>query len=391
MKPPARIVLRSALRLPFQSIHPSPTIPPLAAIRQRQQQIHTTDPAPATVSPNYAAGPPPSPPEPPADSGSARLERRKRQEEHLKNAQAIRQQQAEPKPVSKKEARESLLRKRYWKDAHVREVDGAWEVHLDERPLRRANTNVVLRIPLTKGLLAAALAVEWDMLLSARQSTRSWLTPLASLICRALDIADDDKAAARGEGDVRMSIVAELMHYLDTDTLLCWAPPPPPRANKGRTSLRDLQIRATNEVVGFLTTRVWPYLTIGPVLDGDTVVLRPHPEITRGYIQDWMMHLSPWELAGLERGALAGKSLLGAVRLLVEWSEEFTGTVWANEADNAFEGRFGVEEAARLASIEVDWQTGWWGEVEDTHDVEKEDLRRQLGSVVLLVSGTGRK
>jgi ATP synthase F1 complex assembly factor 2 len=28
-----------------------------------------------------------------------------------------------------------------------------------------------------------------------------------------------------------------------------------------------------------------------------------------------------------------------------------------------------------------------WGEVEDTHDVEKEDLRRQLGGVVLLVGG----
>jgi len=28
-----------------------------------------------------------------------------------------------------------------------------------------------------------------------------------------------------------------------------------------------------------------------------------------------------------------------------------------------------------------------WGEVEDTHDVEKEDVKRQYGSVVLLVSG----
>jgi ATP synthase F1 complex assembly factor 2 len=41
-------------------------------------------------------------------------------------------------------------------------------------------------------------------------------------------------------------------------------------------------------------------------------------------------------------------------------------------------------------NLEVDWQTRNWGEVEDTHDVEKEELRRQLASVVLLVSGTGR-
>jgi ATP synthase F1 complex assembly factor 2 len=46
-----------------------------------------------------------------------------------------------------------------------------------------------------------------------------------------------------------------------------------------------------------------------------------------------------------------------------------------------------VEEAARASSLEVDYQTGMWGEVEDTHDVEKEDVRRQFGSVILLVSG----
>jgi ATP synthase F1 complex assembly factor 2 len=102
--------------------------------------------------------------------------------------------------------------------------------------------------------------------------------------------------------------------------------------------------------------------------------------------------LSPFELAGLERATLAGKSLLAAARLVVEWSEEGAHSrVVAQEGEEKGQGkkRFGVEEAARAVSLEVDWQTGRWGEVEDTHDVEKEDLRRQLGSVVLLVSGNG--
>ena len=51
--------------------------------------------------------------------------------------------------------------------------------------------------------------------------------------------------------------------------------------------------------------------------------------------------------------------------------------------------RFGVEEAAEACSLEVRWQTGMWGEVEDSHDVANEDVRRQLGSVILVVSGTG--
>ncbi len=60
------------------------------------------------------------------------------------------------------------------------------------------------------------------------------------------------------------------------------------------------------------------------------------------------------------------------------------------ERDRSGESRFGIEQAAEACSLEVRWQTGMWGEVEDTHDVEKEDLRRQFGSVILLVSGTGK-
>jgi ATP synthase F1 complex assembly factor 2 len=36
--------------------------------------------------------------------------------------------------------------------------------------------------------------------------------------------------------------------------------------------------------------------------------------------------------------------------------------------------------------LEVLHQTEQWGEVEDTHDVDNADIRRQLGTVVLLVS-----
>lgn len=53
--------------------------------------------------------------------------------------------------------------------------------------------------------------------------------------------------------------------------------------------------------------------------------------------------------------------------------------------------KFGVEMAARAVSVEVDWQTANWGTVEDTHDVEHEDIRRQFGSAVLLVSGMDAK
>ena len=98
----------------------------------------------------------------------------------------------------------------------------------------------------------------------------------------------------------------------------------------------------------------------------------------------WVSQLEAHDLAGLERGILASKSLLIAVRLVVEWSENFR-----HVQKEVLEGekKFGLEEAAEASSLEVKWQTDMWGEVEDTHDVDKEDLRRQLGSVILLVSG----
>ncbi|KAI0172872.1 ATP12-domain-containing protein [Hypoxylon sp. FL1284] len=427
MKPPTR-ALRLVVRQQIQCTPPVSTIRSSTPACQRHR-IHTTPAAPATVSPIHGTGPPPEPPQPAADSASSRLERRKKQAELLEKAQALRQQQQQSSkssssasetksPLSSsRKARESALRKRFWTHVYVHEVEGAWEVHLDARPLRHPATKDVVRIPRSKPLLAAALAAEWDMLVSAQQATRQHLIPLTSLVCRALDIAADDEradaegppaavgrsnsggggeddAAAVGES-VREGIVRMVMRYLDTDSLLCWAPPPraddPPP--EGAPSLREAQRAAAEDVVGFLTSRVWPGLRIEPVLDGETIVPRRHPEVTRQVVRGWVAGLGAWELAGLERGVLAGKGLLGAVRLLVEWSEGFVGAGVGDGASagggESSSGRFGVEEAARLASIEVDWQTRRWGEVEDTHDVEKEDLRRQFGSVVLLVSGTG--
>lgn len=128
-----------------------------------------------------------------------------------------------------------------------------------------------------------------------------------------------------------------------------------------------------------------------PALDSNSILPVDQPAETQAIIRSWMLGLSPWDLAGLERAVLAGKSLLVGVRLLAEWSESFR-TIREQKWDPNGEGgrmRFGIEAAAEACSLEVRWQTGRWGEVEDSHDVEKEDLRRQFGSVILVVGGTG--
>ena len=227
---------------------------------------------------------------------------------------------------------------------------------------------------------------------------RPHLTPLTSLITRALDIIDEDKGDGQSivtspeeteaNPSIREAITTTVMRYLDTDSLLCWAPeapadPPGYERHESRVeSLRSIQGRTAEPIIAYLTTRVWPGIEIVPVLESDSIVPQSQPQLTRDVIRGWVTGLPAFELAGLERAVLAGKGLLGAVRLVVEWSDQL-----AHLREGSGAERFGVEEAAKAASLEVDWQTGMWGAVEDTHDVEHEDIRRQLGSVVLLVSG----
>jgi ATP synthase F1 complex assembly factor 2 len=240
-------------------------------------------------------------------------------------------------------------------------------------------------VPHHKPHLASALALEWDLLISAQQALKNDLIPLTSLVSRALDLADEDAA---GGGEIRSSIVTTVMRYLDTDSLLCWAPEPaadPPgyERHEGRTeSLRSIQERTSIPIIAYLTERVWPGIEIVPDSDASTIMPTPQPQMTKDVIRGWVSGLPPFELAGLERATLAGKSLLAAARLVVEWSAEL-----AHLRDENAQEKFDVEQAAKAASLEVDFQTGMWGEVEDTHDVNKEDVKRQFGSVVLLVSG----
>jgi ATP synthase F1 complex assembly factor 2 len=269
-------------------------------------------------------------------------------------------------------------------------AEGHLVVNLDTRAVKHPSTRAELRIPASKPHLATAIALEWDLLVTAQQALKNHLIPLTSLTSRAYDILLQD--SGQQQGTARQDIVTSMMRYLDTDTLLCWAPATQTSqealqkadGSKPKESLREVQMRMALPILSFLTTRVWPGIEINPVLDEESIVPTSQPEDTKAVIRGWMSGLGPYELAGLERAVLAGKSLCVAARLLAEWSENMSGLRHGLQK----EPRFGVEQAAEVCSLEVSWQTGMWGEVEDTHDVDKEDVKRQFGSTILLVSGT---
>lgn len=204
---------------------------------------------------------------------------------------------------------------------------------------------------------------------------------------RAHDISLQDVGAAGQISNTRSDLVDNVMRYLDTDTLLCWAPESAKEDGEEiiQPTLREQQISVAQPIISYLTTNVWPGVELKPTFDSGSILPTPQPAATHAVIKGWIAGLPAWELTGLERAVLAGKSLCVAARLVCEWSEAFRHLQTGQGIDH-----FGIEQAAEACSLEVRWQTGMWGEVEDTHDVDREDLRRKFGSTILLVSGTAK-
>ncbi|KAL2839771.1 hypothetical protein BJX68DRAFT_247353 [Aspergillus pseudodeflectus] len=338
--------------------------------------LHSSQYKAAVAHPITAHGPPPKAPSPIPDFSQP--------SEQQTDSKEIRRE-GESRPSIKKP---KALKKRFWKNVDVQKKQGGdYQVLLDARPVRTPAKSI-LSIPSSKPYLAHAIALEWDVMNTAQQALKNHMIPLTSLTARAADIVQED---SEDVATVRNQIVKTAMDYLETDTLLCWVPeqtefPADDVDENGqkRETLREAQMRVANDIIAFLSTKVWPGIDIVPVLDGDSIFPASQAQATKEIIEHWIRGLEAHDLAALERGILASKSLLVAARLVTEWSENFRAL------QSSGQKKFGIEEAAEASSLEVRWQTDMWGEVEDTHDVDKEDLRRQLGSVILLVSGETR-
>lgn len=309
-----------------------------------------------------------------------------------------------PKRLDSASRRQNLsdtaTEERPWKDVTVEPGPDGLLVFLDGKPVRTPQTKVPLPIPFTKPLLATAVALEWDFMTSAQQALQPHHIPATSIAARGYDLVLQDAAAASTEPPpapeptatpssktMREDIIKTVLPYLDTDTVLCWAQP---AKDTTEPSLRDQQISIAEPLISYLTSSIWAGANLNPGLsDGSILPAQQSPE-TRAIVHGWLSGLKAWELVGLERAVLAGKSLVVGARLVCEWGESFADVRKAMGAPTKGKGkRFGIKEAAEACSLEVSWQTKRWGEVEDTHDVEKEDLKRQFGNAILVMQGAG--
>ena len=232
---------------------------------------------------------------------------------------------------------------RFWKDVHLafetpsNGDDEHFVVQLDRRNLRTPG-GAKLAIPADRPLLACLIAQEWD---EQTQLIKPHSLPLTSLMSRAIDALQDDD---RGRKEVQ----DYLMRYLDTDTV-CFFDKEPAR-------LVQLQKERWTPLLEW-TRRL---------LDADvhtatgTLVCR-QPDATRAKVERLLAGLPPLDLASLERAVMVSKSMIIGLALIHRYIE--------------------AEQAALAAEVETASQVAAWGVIDDSHDVDHAELRRQLASV----------
>ncbi|KAL0947065.1 hypothetical protein HGRIS_013206 [Hohenbuehelia grisea] len=250
--------------------------------------------------------------------------------------------QASPEgPVVSETNRAEATLKRFWKTVGIETRDNSLAITLDKRALKTPSGNTLL-LPLHKRLAATLIATEWD---SQETLLKPHALPVTSIASRALD--------ALGDQDTREDVSNALLEYLDTDTICFHQDDPPP--------LVELQKQHWEPLL------TWARTSLDVEIQTfDSILFHSQPEATKQKLKTVLKDFDQWELAAMERITYATKSFIIALALV--------------------KNRLDTEQAALAAQVEVNSQIQRWGEVEDTHDVDYHDVRRQIGSAASLLS-----
>ncbi|KAJ7098059.1 hypothetical protein B0H15DRAFT_920738 [Mycena belliarum] len=243
-------------------------------------------------------------------------------------------------PITKTNHADATM-KRFWKHTTVGRHEESYTVLLDHRALKTPSGNTLL-VPSEKSLVATLVAAEWE---NQETLAKPHALPMTSLVSRAIDAMVD--ATTRAE--VRQA----LLPYLDTDTICFYQDYPP--------QLVDLQAEHWDPLLS------WARSTFNvELLIFDSLLFNSQPDETKSKMDEILSTFDQWELAAMERATYTTKSFIIALALVRK--------------------HLTVEQASSAAQVEVASQIQRWGEVEDTHDVDFHDVRRQLGSAACLLS-----
>ncbi|MBW0476805.1 hypothetical protein O181_016520 [Austropuccinia psidii MF-1] len=239
--------------------------------------------------------------------------------------------------LSSQSARAEVSMQRFWKTVDIEKLpDGQYSIRLDMRRLKTPNGNQLL-VPKSKLVLATLISREWD---EQRKVLKQHSLPLTSLVSRAIDgMSSSDK----------VSVIEGLIKYLDTDTI-CFSQSEP-------ATLAKMQAKHWDPLIN------WIKDTYGVEIEThrDSIFFSKQPESTKTKLKAVVEGFDPLKLAAFERAVHTTKSFVISLALI--------------------EGRLTIEEASDASRVEVLSQILRWGEVEDTHDVDYQEIRMKLGSV----------
>lgn len=288
---------------------------------------------------------------------------------------------------------------RFWDKGHVfyNQKTGRFEIQLDGKTLRTP-MGLPLTLPETKKQLAYLIAHEWTHL--PKISLKSSALPLTGLAARAIDLESTGTEKKRdNNGGEEMLAIEDLklsmLKYLDTDTCLIFAGARD-CDGKLRQKQEELYRPLIEEYNDFFTKYGLSKNLLKPgekielkFLDCEKDGLRGNKQTlkTQQVVIDWLDQLDIFEFVALEKSILTTKSFLCAVSVLrsnVSDESRMKGVFQLNRDSNDLFWYKTIEEIIELGNLETILQTGEWGEVEDTHDVEQRDWLRSLTSAALL-------
>lgn len=229
---------------------------------------------------------------------------------------------------------------RFWKQVQISfeepaDDDEHFLVQLDKRSLRTPGGKKLM-VPADRPLLACLIAQEWD---EQTQVVKPHSLPLTSLMARAIDGLSEDRT--------RKEVEEFLLRYFDTDAV-CFHQDRP-------AALVKLQKERWLPLIEWARR----YLQI-PIDIAHGTLLHKQPDEAKAKLARLLAGLPPLDLAALERAVMTSKSMIIGLALVHRHIE--------------------AEQAALAAEVETAAQASTWGAIDDSHDVDHAELRRQLAS-----------
>lgn len=288
---------------------------------------------------------------------------------------------------------------KFWEsvDTTFNEAANQYEIRLDGKTLKTP-LGFPMVLPKHKKHMAYLIGHEWANLPDLKIKTNS--LPLTSIVARSIDLEKIHE-----DGAVKPDLIAKvgklddiklnLLRYLDTDTCLIYTTLDE-YEGKLRKRQDELYVPLKEEFESFFTA----YAQTRPVfkgaqvklnhLDCETDGLRGNQQSTstQSIVLDWMNQLPIYDLIALEKAVLMSKSFLCGASVLRSNSHDLkllTSLYQVNKLSPEEYYHKTIDEIVELGNLESIYQTMEWGEVEDTHDVDKEDWVRNLTSAALLV------